>query len=652
MLAEARQMAEIGQSQSKKMGYEKGYIMSLNLFARIYYRHGNYDSSIYYSSTALKLAQQINDSVLQSSSLIALGSANAYIGNNNKAIDYYFKGLAIEEKIKQQDNLRWYFNNIGNVFSTMKDYRKALEYTLKAKELVEKSKEKDFLCMVYNNIGWIYILLEKHDSARYALEKSLKMAEDQKDSYTMALCLDNLSQLYIKLKKYDDAYLYSQRSYEISKIQGLKEQTISSLIAMGTIQTQRNKFTQAENDLTNAIKMAKRINSKALATDASLQMALLYHKQKKFKQAYSFYKIYSEIKDSLLNEENSKLIAEMNTKYTTEKKEKEIELLKKNEDIQNLELSKKKNELEKQRTVSISIFSGFLLLMIVAILLFSSYRLKKKANDQLQTAFNLIEEKNAMIEKSNEMITDSITYAKRIQDAILPAGEDLNRFFPDNFFIFYQPSQIVSGDFYWCSSQQNKIIFVVADCTGHGVPGAFMSMIGNTLLNEIVNERKVTDTKEIAELMNEKIIQALHQHEGSQKYDGMDISICCIDKTKMEISYTGANHSMYIITSNLQKIKGDPYSIGGAQHQNIKNFSSKIIPYENGLQLYLLTDGYCDQSGGDSNKRFSSKKLEQLLSEIQPLTMNEQKVKLENAFHNWKGDYKQRDDVLVVGIRC
>lgn len=651
-IEDAEKIAALAESNSKKIGYEKGYVMSLNLYARVYYRKGNYDSSISFSSHALRLAQQMNDSVLQSSALIALGSANSYMGNNNQAIDYYFKGLAIEEKLPVQENLQWYFNNLGNVFSNQKNYPKALEYTIKAKNIVEKSNDKKYLGMVYNNIGWIYMLLEKNDSARYCLEKSLKIAEAENDRYSMALCLDNLSQLFIKSKLYDKAYEYSMRSFEISKLQGLREQTVASLISMGMIQMQRNRLADSETELKKALQMAKDISSKALARDASLQIAMLYHKEGRFKEAHTFYKTYSEIKDTLLNEENSKLLTEMNTKYTTEKKEKEIELLKKNEDIQSLELSKKKNELSRQRTVSISIFAGFLLLMIVAILLFSRYRLKKKANDQLQTAFNLIEEKNSVIEKSNIMITDSITYAKRIQDAILPAYEDLSKLFSDNFFVFYQPSQIVSGDFYWCSHHQNKIVFIVADCTGHGVPGAFMSMIGNTLLNEIVNERNVMETKKIAELLDEKIIYALHQNEGSQKYDGMDISVCCIDKQKKEISFTGAHHFMYAAKTSIQKIKGDPYSIGGAQQQNSKTFTSTIISYEEGLTLYFLTDGYCDQSGGTDNKRFSSRKFEALLAEVQQLSMKEQKEKLEQAFEKWKGTTKQRDDVLVVGIRC
>jgi serine phosphatase RsbU (regulator of sigma subunit) len=652
VMDQALSFANTSESYSKKANYKKGIALSLNVKSRVLYRKGEYDSSISVSEQSLAIARELNDSTLQSTSLLNLGSAYSYKAYNNQAIDYYFKGLAIEEHLKIQPNLKWYFNNIGIMFSNQKNYPKALEYAIKAKDVSEKTKDRRNLCMIYNNIGWIYLLLEKNDSARYALNKSLQMAEDANDRYTLALCLDNLSQLNIRLKQYAKALDYSRRSYEIGEEEGFREQSVASLIAMGNIQLMEEKFTGAERDLLKGLTMAQEIKSKLLTRDVSLLLATLHRKQSHFKKAYEYYKVYSEAKDSLLNEENSRLLTEMNTKYTTEKKEKEIELLKKNEDIQNLELSKKKNELDRQRTVSIAVFVGFLLLMIVAILMFSRYRLKKKANDQLQHAFNLIEEKNVLIEKSNVMITDSITYAKRIQDAILPAPDDLTKLFSEDFFIFYLPSQIVSGDFYWCSKQQNKIIFIVADCTGHGVPGAFMSMIGNTLLNEIVNERKVTNTKKIAELLDEKIIHALHQHEGSQKYDGMDISICCIDETNKEISFTGAHHAMYTFDTSLQKIKGDPYSIGGAQHQQSKIFSSHTIPYKKGLQLYFLTDGYCDQSGGGTNKRFSSKRLETLLNEVYDLKMNEQKSRLEQAFEEWKGMTKQRDDILVVGIKC
>jgi tetratricopeptide (TPR) repeat protein len=644
--------AKKAQHLSKKIGYKAGLARSYNYQGVISYRKGNYPAAIDLLKTSLMIAQLINDSITQSLAYNNLGNANAYMGDHTKALEYYFKGLDIEEKISVKNNLHWYYSNIGNLYSEQKNFKKAFEYAFKAVKVEEAIKNKGALSVTLSNIAGMHSSSENYDSALFYYMRALPIAEEIKDTFSIALTTSNVAITFTKLKQYQAGYNYSMKSLKMCRDKGFKDLIVYCLQNLGEIDVIFKRYDSAAKYFEEAIAISKQIKSKLLIRDSYLSLATLYNNKNDYEKAYKYYKLYSESKDSVLNEENSKLMTEMNTKYTTEKKEKEIELLKKNEDIQKLELAKKKNELDRQRTVSIGIFVGFLLLMIVAVLMYSRFRLKKKANEQLQSAFNLIEEKNTQIEKSNLMITDSITYAKRIQDAILPAPEDLSKSLSDDFFIFYKPSQIVSGDFYWCSTQGNKTIFVVADCTGHGVPGAFMSMIGNTLLNEIVNERKVTCTKKIAELLDEKIIHSLHQHEGTQKYDGMDISICCIDKVTKEINFTGAHHAMYTYNGHLSKIKGDPFSIGGAQQQNAKTFSSQNILYTEGLRLYFLTDGYCDQSGGEANKRFSSKKFELLLEQIQDVDMHDQKDKLEQAFEDWKGVTKQRDDILVVGIKC
>ena len=650
-LDETMAYAKHAHALAKKIGFQEGLAKSYNFEGRVLYRKGRYDESLGCLQTALMISRYTNDSVIQSTSLNNIGNAYAYQGDHVKALEYYMEGLAIEEKIKVQNNLHWYYSNMGNIYNEQKDYAKALEFSLKAIKVEEKIKDKHALSVTFSNVGGIYSTLEKNDSALFYYIRSLQLSEEVKDTFSMTLSLANSAMMYCKLKRYGSAYEYASKGYKIAIKKGLKDITIFCLKTLGDVDLASKKYDGAEKSYLYASALSKEIHSKLLIGDSYLSLSNLYKGKGDLEKAYAYYKLYSEAKDTLLNEGNSKLITEMNTKYTTEKKEKEIELLKKNEDIQNLELAKKKNELDRQRTVSISVFVGFLLLMIVAVLMYSRFRLKKKANEQLQSAFNQIEDKNSQIEKSNLMITDSITYAKRIQDAILPAPEELSKNLSDDFFIFYKPSQIVSGDFYWCSAQGDKTIFVVADCTGHGVPGAFMSMIGNTLLNEIVNERKITSTQKIAELLDEKIIHSLHQHEGTEKYDGMDISICCIDKQTKEISFTGAHHAMYTYNGHLSKIKGDPFSIGGAQQQKNKTFSTQHVQYEEGLRLYFLTDGYCDQSGGKENKRFSSKKFESLLDRMQGTTMDEQKEKLEQEFENWKGETKQRDDILVVGIK-
>lgn len=637
---------------SKKVGYLHGICKGMNLQSYTMIRQGNFDSSIVLLKKAMIIGKELNDSSLQSSTILYLANAYSSKGDHSTAIEYYFKGLRMEEKLRKPANLHFYLNGIGVLFTTQKNYSKGLEYLLKAKAVTERSHNLKYFSTVYNNIGWRYMLVNKNDSAYYFLDLAVKASEQSQNLYALTFPLHNLGELFVTLKNYNKAYRYTIQSYEISKAQGFKDRMVANLITLGDIDLRQNKFESAENYLMQGLTLSRQIQAKIHIKDVALLLSNLYEKQQLNEKAFDFYKLSSTTKDTILNQKNSKVIAEMNIKYNAEKKEKEIELLKKNDDIQRLELAKKRNEINTERTLSISIGSGFILLMIVALLLFSQYQLKKKANRQLQNAYNLIEEKNALIEKSTTMITESILYAKHLQDAILPPFNDLETFFSKNVFVFYQPSQIVSGDFYWSSIHGDKIIFVVADCTGHGVPGAFMSMIGNTLLNEIVNERNITDTRKIASLLDEKIIHVLRQHEGSQKYDGMDVSICYIDKAKKEIKFTGAHHAMYFHNGKLQKIKGDLYSIGGAHQRNSKVFTTRTIDYQEGLCLYFLTDGYCDQSGGRENKRFSSKQFETILIGMQNDSMPEQKKKLQYAFENWKGTTNQRDDVLVVGIRC
>jgi serine phosphatase RsbU (regulator of sigma subunit) len=652
-LGAAMTLANSATILSDKIHFKRGLAVSLNLKGRVLYRTASFDSAILFSKKALILAKDLNDSALQVSVYLNIGNSYFTKGNDIQAMDYYFKGLAIEEKLPvPSTNLYGFLNNLGGIFINQKNYEKGLEFLLKSKAVAEQTNNLKRLATVYHNLGSLYIKFKDYNAAKTSFEKSYELATKMNDIYIMNIHPSDMAEVYTLLKEFDKAYFYALQNLKLARDNGFKDQIAVTLMTLSNIQAHRGKYKEAEKTLLEALVASKEIKTEQVTKDIYLQMAELYDTLGDYQKAYRYYELFSITKDTILNQQNSKLIAEMNAKYTTEKKEKEIELLKKNEDIQKLELTRKKNELDRQRTVSISIFLGFLLLMIVAILLSSRYRLKKKANDQLQNAYELIEEKNAVIENSNRMITDSITYAKRIQDAILPDSKELSKLLSDDFFILYQPAQIVSGDFYWSSSQNDKIIFIVADCTGHGVPGAFMSMIGNTLLNEIVNERKITDTQKIAELLDEKIIHALHQHESSQNYDGMDISICCIDPSANEISFTGAHHVMYLYADTLQKIKGNSFSIGGAQHQHSKAFTSQKIRYQKGQCIYFLTDGYCDQPGGNDSKRFSSRRFEALLAEIKDLPIAQQKENLQKTIEHWKGKTKQRDDILVVGIKC
>lgn len=280
---------------------------------------------------------------------------------------------------------------------------------------------------------------------------------------------------------------------------------------------------------------------------------------------------------------------------------------------------------------------------------------------------NEVLEQKKIIEVKNKDITDSINYALNIQQALLPSGEKMTIELKEHF-ILYQPKDIVSGDFYWCDSKlttprpnqpaQEVTVVAAVDCTGHGVPGALMSVIGNTILKQIINRATVNNAGEALGLFNKKVSETLNTIK-----DGMDMALCIINYSKMEFQYAGANNPIYIVRRNtgdglreslapyeLQEIKADKLAIG-ADSGDTKTFTNHVIQLEKGDCIYLFTDGYADQFGGPLGKKLMYKKFKETLLSIQKYSMEEQKNQLYSSFLNWKGDLDQVDDILVIGIR-
>jgi serine phosphatase RsbU (regulator of sigma subunit) len=298
------------------------------------------------------------------------------------------------------------------------------------------------------------------------------------------------------------------------------------------------------------------------------------------------------------------------------------------------------------------------LVFVFSLFIYRSYRQKQKANliitDQkieVEKSKLVIEEKNKIVEEKNKDITDSINYAKKIQEAILPSKELKYKLFPDAFVLF-QPKAIVSGDFYWFAEKNGKKLIAAVDCTGHGVPGAFMSMIGNAFLNEIINEKGNTIPSEILSSLSEQIIFSLKQTgaEGESK-DGMDIALLSIDTENAIIEFAGANNPLWYIRNGImEKIKGDKQPIGYYKGEQ-KLFTNHKIEFKKGDSFYIFSDGFVDQFGGKKEKKFKHKQLENILLSIQDKEMLEQEKIILNTFNNWKGDLEQVDDILIIGIR-
>ena len=258
--------------------------------------------------------------------------------------------------------------------------------------------------------------------------------------------------------------------------------------------------------------------------------------------------------------------------------------------------------------------------------------------------------KSKELEIKNREITDSIVYAQRIQSAILPETKKIAETFKDSFILFL-PKDIVSGDFYAFFLKDDYSIIVAADCTGHGVAGAFMSMIGSSLLNRIIIEKGITKPAIILDQLHKAVIESLRQTE-NESNDGMDVSICCFDFIQNKLAYAGANRPLWLIRDNeLEVIKPDKFPIGGTQISRQNDYTNHILELNANDSIYIFTDGFADQFGGINFKKLMTGKLKELLLSIQNLTMPEQKNFLQNSFNNWKGINEQVDDVLVIGIK-
>lgn len=261
-----------------------------------------------------------------------------------------------------------------------------------------------------------------------------------------------------------------------------------------------------------------------------------------------------------------------------------------------------------------------------------------------------LEDQKHKIEELYTDVTDSIRYAKRLQESILPSREMITRLMPESF-VLYKPKDIVSGDFYWFEKSKNKVLFAAVDCTGHGVPGAFMSLVGSNGLNAAVKEHQLDQPAEILGDLHRQALATLNQDnkEGSMR-DGMDMALCALDTEKMQLEYAGAYNPLYLVRNGeIIQTKADKFPIGG--EDDSREFTNHTIQLEKGDSIYVFSDGFADQFGGEKGKKFMYSRFRELLIEIQPKNMDEQEKTLDETIENWKASYEQVDDILVIGVR-
>ena len=618
-----------------------------NLIGATYYYKGDFEKTLKYWDLELAINYKINNKDKIAQNLNNLGVIHKNLDQYEKAIKYYQKALKIEEDEKDTASVARALNNIGNIyFHNRKNYEQAEQYYRKALELYSKLGELEYEADLLNNIGIIYYNQSKLQKALNNYTKALKIFTELNRKEKIAETHNNLGLLYSKLGNFEIASDFIKKSFEFYKITKSKPKIAESLRFQGDINLEAKKYQKALNNYYNSLQFYKELNSNSDLAELYVKLSETYAKLRNFKKAFEYHTLSTNLNDSLFSEKVNEQIAKFQTLYESEKKDKEIAILNKDKALQDA-------VLKRQKSAIISFIVGFALIFFFLVLIFRLFQQKRKANKILEQQNKKISLQRDQIFEKNIEINDSIEYARKIQDALLPPKRLFENIIPDSF-VFFKPRDIVSGDYYWLKKNGNKIISVTADCTGHGVPGAFMSMLGISFLNEIVNILKTEDLNagKILDEMRSRVISSLHQTGNvGENSDGMDLTLCIIDKKKMTVNYAGAYNPLYIVRKGeLLETKADKMPIG-IHAREVNNFTNHIISIEKDDVIYTFTDGYIDQFGGEDDNKFRKKNFNNLLLEIYTKDMPEQKEILKRTIEEWMKGYDQVDDILVSGIR-
>ena len=606
--------------------------LSYNNIGDIYYDQEDFSKAIDYYKKHLKINQQIGDKERIGFAFNNIGLSYKTQGNFKEALEYFFKSLKIEEEIGNKKGIASAHNNIGIIYYYQKNYEQTLVYYDKSLKIDEEIGNKQGVAVSYMNIGLIYENQGNYEKALEYYYKSLKIKEEMDDKSSMANLYNNIGNICKIKGKFDEALAYYDKGLKIAEQLGDKKEISNSYINLSRHSFDQNNYTNALALSTKALSIAQEIGVVIGIRNASDLLYQVYRKKGQHAKALEMYELYIQMSDSIINEENTRAMVQQEYKFQYEKEQAVSDAKHQEQMVLSVEREKR------QQLISYGASAGLLLVLVFAFLIYNRF---KKTQRQKK-----------IIQQKNKNITESITYARRIQEASLTSIEYLKKVF-DEYFILYQPKDIVSGDFYWVHEIDNdKVMVAVCDCTGHGIPGAFMSMIGTSLLNEIIIENSITQVDQVLDQMRSRIIKALKQDKGkAQALDGLDMTLLLMDKSKKTIHFAGAGHKLYITgNEGCKEIKGDSSTVGYLFGKE-KPFTMKKIQLDENETIYLTSDGLTDQFGGKNRKKFGRPAFMQLLSSIKDEPMAEQKSIVDKIIADWKGNFEQIDDICVMGIR-
>lgn len=651
-----------------------GLSATTNNMANIYKKQGDSNKAIEWHLKSMALKEKNNDKLGVGISYNNLGSIYKDQGDLASAVNCYSKALKLFEGAKDNRQMASAMNNLGRIYQNQGDHKRALEYYNKAKSLFDLIGEKQSCASTINNIGTVYEDMGNSEKAYKNYYEAKRVCESIGDLIGVGNSYIYLSQAYNRLDRPDSSIILLNKACTIFAEGENKYSLTQAYSLLAEIYFKKNELSKSESYALKALQIAKTFGYPSLIRDPSYILYKIYRKGSKTILSLEMYEQYIKMRDSLDRIENKKGVLRQQFKSEYDKKTVADSIAQAN--VRMIEQNKHDHEIARQRLFTYGGVFGFVLMLIIAFISFRAFKNKQQANKAITQQKHIIEEKQ-------KEILDSINYAKRIQYTLLAHTEFLDKHLKEHFILF-KPKDIVSGDFYWGTSVRSsefgvrsekekelqvsklrttnseRFYLAVCDSTGHGVPGAFMSLLNTSFLSEAINEKNILEPHEVLNYARKRLIESISREEQKDGFDGV---LVCFDYSPLEggrptesqtggclITYSAANTSPIVISNGeLTELPYDKMPVG--QGERTQSFALHTINYKQGDILYLGTDGYVDQFGGANGKKFKYRNLCETLKQNAALNLNAQKMVLETTFNDWKGNLDQVDDVLLIGIK-
>jgi len=639
---------------SKKNDYKLGLARGYGWLGYLYHQKGLVDSALDYDKKALEILE--NQENKQYRTIITLINNIAYIydlrGDVPSALEYYTKALKMSEEKADTMNMIAILNNIATIYNEQGDSSNAKKYMHIVYELQKKVNDEKRISNTLNLLGNFSADEGDWDKALEYYKQALEIDKKYKNYKALGKTLINIGEVYLHRKQYDTALTYFNEALGYQKEIGLKRGEVLSYYDIALTYYNQDKLDKAKQNALKSLEIAKEISYPLRIKDAAELLTNIYAKQEDWERAYKMSKLAHQMQDSIWNVRNQKATIEQHLKYEYEKQA-AIDSIAHAKEMEIRTIEAQRNRIQRNFTAA-----GLLLVLLFLLIILKNYREKKQANiilkeqkEELKYQNDLLKTQREDLDHKNKLIVSSLEYSATIQQALLPDKNVLDKYF-DNF-ILYRPKDIVSGDGYWYSDDNPDFFFLaVYDCTGHGVPAAFLSIVGSFLLRLIVNEKKILQPNLILEELDKRVKNSLVSQSSR---DGMDVVVVRIEKGKEQpqIKFSSAKLNVFYYTaynSIVNRYKGARRSVGYTSKRNKEIFINDILQFNKDDAIYLMSDGFVDQN--DINRRrFGKENFQRLIRKIGNLPMYEQYSILTEAITEYMAGTEQRDDMLIIGLK-